>query len=141
MKFTRLLQLFVIATAFVFSGLAWASGGTVVYHINDSANARMVLGNITNHLNAVPDTKIHVVSNGKGIDFLLKDAQDNNGKPYSTAIQTLADKGVAFKVCRNTLNGRKLGDDAVVPQATIVPAAVAEIARLQIEEKAAYIKP
>jgi len=141
MKFTRLLKLFAIAATFAVSGIAWASGGTVVYHINDSANARMVLGNITNHLNAVPDTKIHVVSNGKGIDFLLKDAQDSTGKPYAPAIQALAGRGVAFKVCRNTLNGRKLGDEAVVPEATIVPAAVAEIARLQIEEKAAYIKP
>jgi intracellular sulfur oxidation DsrE/DsrF family protein len=141
MKLIRLLQLFVVTIAFAFSNLALAAGATVVYHINDSANARMVLGNITNHLNAVPDTKIHVVSNGKGIDFLLKDAQDSNGKSYSAAIQTLAAKGVAFKVCRNTLNGRKLGDDAVVPEATIVPAAIAEIARLEIEEKAAYIKP
>lgn len=98
-------------------------------------------GNITNHLNAAPDTKIHVVSNGKGIDFLLKNAIDSSGKAYSPAIQALAGKGVAFKVCRNTLNGRKLGDEAVVAEATIVQAAVAEIARLQIEERAAYIKP
>lgn len=113
----------------------------MVYHIDDSANAHMLLGNVNNHLIAAPDTKIHVVANGKGIEFLLKGAQDSNGKSYAPAIEALAAKGVAFKVCRNSLNSRKLGDDAVIAEATIVPAGVAEIARLQIEEKAAYIKP
>jgi intracellular sulfur oxidation DsrE/DsrF family protein len=141
MKFVQVMRSILVAIALISSSAAWASGATVVYHIDDSANARMLLGNISNHLIAAPDTKIHVVSNGKGIEFLLKDAQDSNGKPYAPAVQTLAAKGVAFKVCRNTLNGRKLGDDAVIPEATIVPAAVAEIARLEIEEKAAYIKP
>jgi intracellular sulfur oxidation DsrE/DsrF family protein len=141
MKLIRSTQLFLLALIFVLSNAAWAAGAIVVYHIDDSANARMLLGNISNHLIAAPDTKIHVVSNGKGIEFLLKDAVDSTGKPYAPAIQALAAKGVAFKVCRNSLNGRKLGDDAIVAEATIVPAAVAEIARLQIEEKAAYIKP
>ncbi|PRC94255.1 DsrE family protein [Solimicrobium silvestre] len=141
MKIIRILQSFFIALALISSTTAWASGATVVYHIDDSANARMVLGNVTNHLIAAPDTKIHVVSNGKGIEFLLVDAQDSNGKPYAPAIQALAAKGVAFKVCRNSLNSRKLGDNAVIAEATIVPAAVAEIARLEIDEKAAYIKP
>lgn len=141
MKFIHIVRSFLIAMTLISSSVVWASGATVVYHIDDSANARMLLGNIANHLIAAPDTRIHVVSNGKGIEFLLKDAQDSSGKPYEPVVQTLAAKGVAFKVCRNTLNGRKLGDDAVIPEATIVPAAVAEIARLEIEEKAAYIKP
>jgi len=141
MKLIRTSHLFLFVLAFIFSNAVWAAAATVVYHIDDSANARMLLGNVNNHLIAAPDTKIHVVSNCKGIEFLLKDAQDSNGKPYAPAIQALAAKGVAFKVCRNSLNGRKLGDDAVIAEATIVPAAVAEIARLQIEEKAAYIKP
>ena len=46
-----------------------------------------------------------------------------------------------FKVCRNTLKGRGLGDDAVDSGATVVPSGVVEIARLQTEEKAAYLKP
>jgi intracellular sulfur oxidation DsrE/DsrF family protein len=105
------------------------------------SNARILLGNVQNHLNAAPDTKIHVVSNGKGIDFLLKDAVDSTGKPYSPALEALASRGVVFNVCRNTLKNRSLGDDAVASQASVVPAGVAEIARLQIEEHAAYIKP
>jgi intracellular sulfur oxidation DsrE/DsrF family protein len=141
MKLIRNVKLFLFGFALLCSNAIWAAGATVVYHIDDSANAHMLLGNVNNHLIAAPDTKIHVVANGKGIEFLLKGAQDSNGKSYAPAIEALAAKGVAFKVCRNSLNSRKLGDDAVIAEATIVPAGVAEIARLQIEEKAAYIKP
>lgn len=81
------------------------------------------------------------LSNGKGIDFLLKNAADEGGKAFAPSLQALADRGVAFKVCRNTLKSRGLGDDAVAAEATIVPAGVVEVARLQLEEKAAYIKP
>ncbi|HEY9192835.1 MAG TPA: DsrE family protein [Methyloversatilis sp.] len=118
-----------------------SAGGTVVYHINDATNARALLGNVQNHLSASPDTRIHVVSNGKGIDFLLRDSIDSGGKPFAPAVQGLAGQGVAFKMSRNTLKVRDLGDDAVTPDASIVPAGVVEIARLQLEEKASYIKP
>ena len=118
-----------------------AGGDTVVYHINENGSASALLTNVRNHLVAAPDTRIHVVSHGRGIDFLLKDARDASGEPYAGKIKPLAAQGVQFKVCRNTLNGRNLGDDAVDANATIVPAGVAEIARLQTEEKAAYLKP
>jgi intracellular sulfur oxidation DsrE/DsrF family protein len=141
MKLSRILQVVIVTAGLCLSALAWAAGATVVYHINDSANTRVLLGNVANHLAAAPDTRIHVVANGGGIEFLLKDASDGNGRPYAPAVQFLAGKGVAFKLCRNTLTARKIGEDAVVPEASIVPAGVVEIARLQIEEKAAYIKP
>ena len=55
------------------------------------------------------------------------------------------------QIAQNLAEGRKIVDaagaekrglsaDAVIPEATTVPAAVVEIARLQSEEKAAYIK-
>lgn len=140
MKFADLLRRTLLIAGIGAASLASASG-TVVYHINDASNARALLGNVQNHLNASPDTRIHVVSNGKGIDFLLRDSVDAGGKPFAPAIQGLASQGVAFKVCRNTLKVRNLGDDAVASEASIVPAGVVEIARLQLEERAAYIKP
>ena len=73
--------------------------------------------------------------------FLLKDARDASGEPYAARVKPLAAQGVHFKVCRNTLKGRGLGDDAVDSGATVVPSGVVEIARLQTEEKAAYLKP
>jgi intracellular sulfur oxidation DsrE/DsrF family protein len=140
MKTSLLLRLIVLILGVCASALSLA-GGTVVYHINDASNARVLLGNVQNHLNAAPDTNIHVVSNGSGIDFLLKNATDDGGKPFAPAVQALAHRGVAFKVCRNSLKGRGLGEDSVLPDASIVAAGVVEIARLQLDEKAAYIKP
>jgi intracellular sulfur oxidation DsrE/DsrF family protein len=140
MKRFPLVRLAVLIVSLCASALSLAAG-TVVYHINDAGNARILLGNVQNHLNAAPDTKIHVVSNGNGIGFLLKGAVDADGRPFAPALQALAGRGVVFKVCRNTLKGRNLSDDSVSGEASVVPAGVVEVARLQLEEKAAYIKP
>jgi len=115
----------------------------VVYHVNDSdnANAMAALRNIKNELNAEPNTHIVVVTHSKGIDFLLNDAQDKNGNPYEPIVQGLKDRGVEFRVCNNTLKSRKLEASAVIPEATIVPSGVAEIARLQAKEGYVYLKP
>jgi len=112
----------------------------VVYHINDSAVARIAMRNIENHLGASPDARIVVVTHGKGIDFLLNDAKDERGA-YAPQVAGLRDKGVDFRVCRNTLKGRKLDDSAVIMEARVVPAGVAEIGRLQAKEGYVYLKP
>lgn len=113
----------------------------VVYHVNDSDNAMAALRNVKNELNAEPNTHIVVVTHSKGIDFLLKDAQDKNGNPYEPIVQGLKDRGVEFRVCNNTLQSRKLDAHAVIPEASIVPSGVAEIARLQAREGYVYLKP
>jgi intracellular sulfur oxidation DsrE/DsrF family protein len=113
----------------------------VVYHINDASVARVALRNIQNHITASPDAKIVVVTHGKGIDFLLNDAKDEKGEPYQTQVAGLKEKGVDFRVCRNTLKGRNLDDSAVMMDATVVPSGVAEIGRLQAKEGFVYLKP
>jgi len=113
----------------------------VVYHVNDSENARAALNNVNNHLNASPNAKIVVVTHGKGIDFLLEGAEDKSGNPYVIGIEALKAKGVDFRVCNNTLKSRKLEASAVVPEATIVPSGVAEIGMLQAREGYVYLKP
>lgn len=112
----------------------------VVYHINDASIARIAMRNIENHVNASPDAKIVVVTHGKGIDFLLNDAKDDKG-PYQAQVAGLKEKGVEFRVCRNTLKGRKLSDEAVIMEAQVVPSGVAEIGRLQAREGFVYLKP
>lgn len=118
-----------------------ADAEKVVYHVNDSENAMVALRNVQNHLNASKDARIVVVTHGKGIDFLLNNAQDKNGNPYEPVVQTLNDKGVDFRVCNNTLASRKLDASAVIPEATVVPSGVAEIGRLQAKEGYVYLKP
>ena len=112
----------------------------VVYHINDASLARIALRNIENHLDASPGVKIVVVTHGKGIDFLLNDAKDEKGA-FAPQVAGLKERGVVFDVCRNTLKGRKLSDEAVIMEAQVVPSGVAEIGRLQAKEGYVYLKP
>ena len=112
----------------------------VVYHINDHSLARIAMRNIENHLAASPEAKIVVVTHGKGIDFLLNDAKDEKGA-YAPQVAGLKEKGAEFRVCRNTLKGRKLNDDAVIMEARVVPSGVAEIGKLQAHEGFVYLKP
>lgn len=112
----------------------------VVYHINDASLARVSLRNIENHLSASPEAKIVVVTHGKGIDFLLNEAKDEKGA-FAPQVAALKEKGVDFRVCRNTLKGRKLDDSAVSMEAQVVPSGVAEIGKLQAREGFVYLKP
>lgn len=112
----------------------------VVYHINDASNARIAMRNIENHLSASPGAKIVVVTHGKGIDFLLNDAKDDKGV-FQGQVAGLKSQGVDFRVCRNTLKGRNLTDDAVILEGTVVPSGVAEIGKLQAREGFVYLKP
>ncbi len=111
-----------------------------VYHINDSSRARMVMRNMESHLNADPKAKLVLVSHANGIDFLLDGAKDDKGK-YAPQVAGLVERGVDFRVCRNTLAGRNLSDDAVTMEASVVPSGVAEIGRLQSREGYGYLKP
>jgi hypothetical protein len=119
---------------------AAAAEEKVVYHVNDASVARMAMNNVNNHLNAAPNAKIVVVTHGKGIDFLLNDAKDDKGE-FASAVAALKEKGVDFRVCRNTLKARKLNDDAVIMEARVVPSGVAEIGKLQSQEGYVYLKP
>lgn len=112
-----------------------------VYHVNEADKVWPALRNIQNHLRDDAATHIVLVANGGGIDFLLKDAVDKQGTPFQPTLAELSKKGVTFKVCRNTLTSRKLTDEAVAEEAGVIQAAVAEIARLQIREGYAYLKP
>lgn len=139
----------LVATAMVIGLTGYATAGPaadsahekVVYHVNDATVARVAMRNVQNHITANPEAKIVVVTHGKGIDFLLNDARDEKGEPYQPQVAGLKDRGVDFRVCRNTLTGRKLDDKAVIMDASVVPSGVAEIGRLQSKEGYVYLKP
>jgi hypothetical protein len=114
-----------------------------VYHFTQGIEeAARGLNNIRNHLDADPDAKIVVVSNGKeGVAFMVEGAVDHNGKPFAERIAALASRGVEFRVCNNTLENFKIPRESLVMEAKIVPSGVAEVARLQAKEGFAYIRP
>lgn len=118
----------------------------VVYHVNypggDKDKAyKGALKNIQNHINAVgaKNLDIRVVVHGNGY-HLLKKAKAP-GKLQSS-VASLKSQNVAFKICANTLKGKKIGQDELfeVFDEDIVPSGVAELAHLQALGYT-YIKP
>jgi intracellular sulfur oxidation DsrE/DsrF family protein len=114
----------------------------VVYHLSEGIpQASRAIGNIRNHLAADPSAKIVVVTHGLGIDFLLEGATNQQDQPFAGAVADLANKGVEFRVCNNTLVARKIDPSKLVPEAKIVPSGVAEVAKLQAREGFVYLRP
>ena len=137
----RLLVLVLLAAA---ATLAAADDGRIktVYHLNQGLEqATAAIRNIRNHLAVDPKARIAVVAHAAGIDFLLEGAKDRNGNTYDALVQELADRGVEFRVCNFTLVTRNIDKSRVIPEASIVPSGVAEVARLQAKEGYAYIRP
>jgi intracellular sulfur oxidation DsrE/DsrF family protein len=128
----------------------------VVYHINGDNPKQQAgaLRNIQNHINAVgkDNLDLRVVMHGNGVSMVLLPEHLGNVKGFKAAnadpqmqarIDGLKDQGVAFKVCANTLNGRKVSrenDLYMVEEGDIVPSGVAELAILQ-GQGFSYIKP
>lgn len=131
----------VLLSLTTLTGFAAEREEKVIYHISDSVNATAGLRNARNHLDQSPKAKIVFVTHGPGIDFLLEGATDKNGNPYDILVQELAARKVEFRVCNNTLVARKIDKSKLLPETSIVPSGVAEVARLQIHEGYAYLKP
>lgn len=135
----KFLFAFLLATWF---SVVSAQDVKAVYHITtDIETASAALNNIKNHLDDDPKAKIVVVTNGAGIDFLLQDAKDSRGREFSSAVSTLADRGVEFRVCGNTLTSRSISPSSLLFESKIVPSGVSEAAKLQAREGFVYIKP
>lgn len=112
------------------------------YHFDAGLEqARRGLRNIRNHLMADPEARIAVVGLADGIDFMLEGAKTEGGYPFALVIEELQAQGVQFKICNNTLEARQVPRDQIVDGVEIVASGVAELARLQVREGYAYIKP
>ena len=112
-----------------------------VFQLNNADDTALVLRVAANYLLAVPNAEVTVVAYNTGGEFMLKEARDASGKPYSEQINRLADRCVIFKACNNWLKSRNLKPEAVVSPVVVVPSAVIEILRLQHEEGFAYFRP
>lgn len=113
----------------------------VVFHLDETKNARWALMLANSYLDDVPTARIVFVTYGPGVDFLLEDAKDTHDDPYDYAVMRLVERGVDFRVCNATLSARKIGKTDLLEEATIVPSGISEIARLQVKEGFAYLKP
>ena len=109
----------------------------IVIQLNtaDTASWSSVIGNIKNIQKVwTTNLNIEVVVHGKAIDFLVKDKTYFNNE-----IQLLAEQGVKFLACQNTMRKHNIESDRIVNQAKIVPSGVVEII-LKQEAGWSYLK-
>lgn len=134
------------------------SGGygkqSIAYHVNydDAKRQAGALRNIQNHINAVgaENMDLRVIMHGKGLSMLLlsdearhtKLPRGNADEQQQAKIDNLKSQGVAFKVCANTLKGKKISLDQLhdAQQSDVVPSGVAEVAHLQ-DKGFSYLRP
>ena len=160
MKSLKKAMIAMTVSLFAWTGLAVATTGyekqKVVYHINyDNPKQQAgALRNIQNHINAVgaENLELRVVMHGNGVALVLlpealssvpKFKHANATDQMQAKIDGLKNQGVDFKICANTLKGRKVNrEDHLynVDQGDIVPSGVAELAHLQAQGFT-YIKP
>lgn len=108
----------------------------VVFHLStgDTAAYTALTVQLNNVLTYWPKANIEVVVHNNGIAFMQK------GKSkHATTIQALADRGVVFAVCENTLKRKKIDKANILETATFVPVGLAEII-LKQEQGWSYIK-
>jgi intracellular sulfur oxidation DsrE/DsrF family protein len=131
----------LLLTCLLVTSLSWADI-KVVYHLSEGIpQASRAIGNIRNHLAADPKVKIVVVAHGLGIDFLLDGATNQMDQAFAGGVSDLANKGVEFRVCNNTLVSRKISTDKLLMEAKVVPSGVAEVATLQAKQGYVYLRP
>lgn len=143
--------LFVVAVTSMMGAVSaserYATPQKVVYHINydggpENKKYKGALRNIQNHINAVgkDNMRIRVVLHGNGVGVLKSAMED---QALQSTVVSLRNQGAKFRVCKNTLVGRKINyetDLFEVFEDDIVPSGVAELSYLQSLHYT-YIKP
>ena len=134
--------LFVNAAVFAGSAKNGYDKQKVVYHINNLQTAKGALRNVINHLNALGDknAEIRVVTHSGGAFALVEGSKDKKGNTFSDQVAALANRGVKFYICANTIRGKKIDKAKINLNAKVVPSGVAEVAHLQ-QKGYLYVKP
>lgn len=154
-----ILQKSFIALAVVMFGLSALSAQAgsakngydkqkVVYHVNNIHTATGALRNVKNHLNALGDENIEliVVTHSSGafalVDGSMGKKNKKTGKVYNfnDTIAGLANRGVKFQICANTIRGKKINKNKISEFAEVIPSGVAQVADLQ-QKGYLYVKP
>ena len=153
MKLKSALVALVALTGLAFNAQAGTANNgydkqKVVYHINDINKATGALRNAKNHLNALGDKNIEmvIVTHSSGafalVDGAMGKKDKKSGKVYNfnDTIASLANRGVKFTICANTIRGKKIPKEKINEHAEIVPSGVAQVAHLQ-QKGYLYVKP
>ena len=110
----------------------------VVFQVTSEGDEQWdaVLGNVENVRQAFgpQNTQIALVAHGKGLGLVT--AANNR---HAERMKKLADGGVSFAACENTMRKKKVTKDQLLPFVTTVDSGVAEVVRKQ-EEGWSYVK-
>ena len=107
-------------------------------HINFDDRQRQAHGltNIEHILDELADTtRIEVITHGPGISLVVQDEAS-----HPEQISRLMSRGVRFTACENTLEGRTIPQDRLLPGVGVVRSGAAEVLRRQ-QEGYAYFRP
>jgi intracellular sulfur oxidation DsrE/DsrF family protein len=112
----------------------------VVFHVDSDQEERllMALENTKNLFKEIPPQQcsVQVVANGKAVILFRKD----RAAMYAPEMETLHEKGVGFKACRNSMSKNSVEKSDLLGICDVVPAGILELINLQ-HEGFAYIKP
>ena len=102
----------------------------------DSSEWEAVLNNVENVQKAfgVANTEIEVVAHGKGLGLLRR-----TNSSMAERLKRIAESGVVFAACNNTMRRLKITKQELFPFVTVVDSGVAEVVRRQ-EAGWSYIK-
>ena len=110
----------------------------VVFELNTEGQEewQSVLNNVENVQKALGSekTEVEVVAHGKGLGLLLA-----TNTAMKDRLKQLAEKGVVFAACENTMRRKNVKKEDLFPFATTVDSGVAEVVRKQ-EAGWSYIK-
>ena len=113
----------------------------VVVHVNfaQTTHQKQGLGNVENILKAAGDqgikAEVEVVCHGEGIRLVEKAKTELAGE-----VAALANQGVRFVACENTMRQRTLGPEDLLPGVGTVPSGAFEVVRRQ-QDGYSYFKP
>jgi Uncharacterized conserved protein len=108
------------------------------FHIDENSKWDLLLGNVTNLLHALDSDpfQIEVLANSEAVRLYVNDPQNR----YLTRMTELAEKGVRFVACNNSLGKLGIAHGHLAAFVKVVPTGVLELVQRQ-DEGYAYIKP
>jgi intracellular sulfur oxidation DsrE/DsrF family protein len=104
------------------------------FTVGDSTEQSSVVLQVANIRQAWPKAQIEVVCHSSGLNLLIKAKSKVAGK-----VEELSAQGIVFAACNNTMRRMKIGKDALLPTAVVVPSAFVELVSKQ-EDGWAYVK-
>ena len=112
----------------------------VVFHLDSDTRMNRMLRQVSRHHSVNPNIPARVILIAEGVKPAIDGAVDANGGKYSAQMEQLLASGIRIFACEATLTFYNLTEDDLAFGVETVPSGVAELGRLQAQERWGYIK-